>query len=74
MWEADIEVSVYGSGSRTIQFVGGTFAANRNIQEFQNGISKMLQDLRFTRANYKWYSGADKYDYYSIKSPNDGDL
>lgn len=74
MWENDIEVSVGGTGNSTLTFVGGAFAANKNIKASQEAISDGLTALRFKRVNYKWYSGADEYDYYSMKTKGDSEF
>jgi hypothetical protein len=71
LWKNDIEVNLRGT---TIEFVGGTFAANANIATMQSEISSLLTQFRFKRVNYKWYSGADEYQYYKIESPSDADL
>jgi hypothetical protein len=74
LWENDIEARTFGSGFRTIEFVGGLFAANRNIKDFQQGIRETLYKLRFKQSRYKWYDGADEYSYYDMESPDDGEL
>ncbi|MDO8336192.1 MAG: hypothetical protein Q7T74_05445, partial [Candidatus Saccharibacteria bacterium] len=71
LWKNDIEVNLRGT---TLEFVGGTFAANANIDDMQKEISSLLTQFRFKRVNYKWYSGADEYQYYKIDSPNDTEL
>lgn len=68
MWESDIDV--VGSGT-TVTFIGGVFAANKNVAEFYGTVSGALERLRFKRANFKWYSGDDEYQYYTIKSKAD---
>lgn len=74
LWEHDISAKTFGAGFRTIEFVGGVFAANRNIKEFQTNISDVLHQLRFKQSQYKWYKGADEYTYYDIKSHADTKL
>lgn len=71
LWKSDIEVNLRGT---TLEFVGGTFAANANIAAMQEEMSSLLTQFRFKRVNYKWYSGADEYQYYKIDSPNDSEL
>jgi hypothetical protein len=71
LWKSDIEVNLRGT---TIEFVGGTFAANANIDAMQKEIGTLFKEFRFKRVNYKWYSGADEYTYYKIDSPNDTEL
>lgn len=59
LWEHDVDVQVHGTGNRTIEFIGGTFAANRNIKEMNDNIWPLLRKLRFTRAEYRWMKGGD---------------
>lgn len=74
LWEHDLSAKTFGTGFRTIEFVGGTFAANRNIKEFQTNISDVLHKLRFKQSRYKWYKEADEYTYYNINSNDDNKL
>ncbi len=74
LWEHDISARTIGEGYKTIEFVGGIFAANRNIKEFQQNISEVLHQLRFKQSRYKWYKGASEYTYYDIKSHEDSEL
>lgn len=71
LWEADTEVIVQGSGSRTIRLVSAVFAANRNIASVQRETQDTLQSLRFTRAQYEWYRGGEG-TYYTLETPSDG--
>lgn len=74
MWEHDMNVRVYGVGNKTIELVAAVFAANTNIKQIHQTISSGLEELRFTQANYKWYSGDDEYTYFEMEVPKDGDL
>jgi hypothetical protein len=74
LWEHDVDVAVFGSSNSTIEFTGGVFAANKNIKDAQTAIQDMLKQLRFDKANYKWYSGADQYEYYDIESSKDNEI
>ena len=65
LWESDIDV-YDADGGKTIWFVGGTFAANRNIKSFQENIETTLIKLGFKRACYKWIEHTDKYTYYDF--------
>lgn len=69
LWANNIEVEAVGS--RTIQFTGSTFASNKNKQDAYVAIADTLELLRFSRANFKWYSGDDEYTYWNIESPSD---
>ena len=68
LWKYDIDVVVKGGNYNTIEFVGGLFAANKNILDFHVSILETIKDLRFTRINYKWYEYDDEYTYYKISS------
>lgn len=74
LWENDVDVTVSGGSSNVIEFSGAIFAANKNIKDAQTAIQDMLKKLRFDKANYKWFSGADKYSYYSIESSKDNEI
>lgn len=74
LWEHDVDVTVFGSSNSIIEFTGGVFAANKNIKDAQLAVQDMLKKLRFDRANYRWYSGADEYDYYELKSSKDSEI
>ncbi len=71
LWELDIAAKTIGKGFRTINFVGGAFAANRNIKELQVQFFESFSQLRFKRTQYRWREGADKYTYYDLKTPDD---
>ncbi len=72
LWIDNGEVNVSGSGNKTITFVLAAFASNKNISQFHSNIEETLKTLRFTRVNYKWYSGASEYTYFNIDSLKDG--
>lgn len=72
-WESDIDVFSSGSRHQYITFVGGLFAANRNIKDFHERMNEVLNDFRFKQARYKWYDGADEYTYYTIYEGSDND-
>ena len=74
LWEHDGKAKTFGSGYRTVEFVNGHFAANRNIKAFHEEALPVLMKLRFTRANYKWIDAATEYSYYTISPPADGEL
>lgn len=73
LWEHDITAKTFGDGFRTIEFVGGAFAANRNIKDFQEGVGDLLHQLRFRQSRYKWYDGAGATQY-DLNSRDDGEL
>ncbi|MBX2953470.1 MAG: hypothetical protein KF870_13255 [Leadbetterella sp.] len=74
MWENDIEVTVDGANNKYINFSGGIFAANKNKQDFQNEVHKVLEMFRFNQSRYRWYKGADEYTYWTIYEGKDSDL
>ena len=74
LWEHDVEVRAIGPKATTVDFVAGAFAANRNIKEFHTNVHQVLKELRFKRAQYRWFKGADEYTYYKIDSPNDNEI
>lgn len=74
LWENDIEVSSVGSGHGTIQFVGGTFAANKNIKDMQETMRESYEKYRFKRAQYKWIPSEEEYTYFKMETPGDGEI
>lgn len=74
LWVEDITVTTSGSGHSTINFVGGIFAANRNIQAFQEQMQDILTQFRYKQVTYRWYKGASDYQYYNLSTPKDGDV
>lgn len=74
LWEADGKARTFGKGFRTVEFVNGAFAANRNIKQVHESIYPMLMMLRFTRAEYKWIPQAREFSYYTLKPPQDDQL
>ena len=71
LWEQDTEVIVQGSGAKTLRFIAGMFAANRNIASAQTGARPNAEKLRFNRTQYEWYRGSE-YSYYAMTVPSDG--
>ena len=69
-----MDVKVFGSGNSTIELSGAVFATNKNIKDTQTAIQDMLKKLRFDKANYKWFNGADEYNYYAIESSKDNEI
>lgn len=74
MWEHDIKVECEGAGCRDITFIGGMFAANRNIKDAYEGIQEALLNMRFRRANFKWIPSASEWDYYTVSTSGDGEF
>lgn len=74
LWESDVDVSVSGTRSRTVTFVGGMFAANRNIATAREALAPLLTQMRFQRADFKWIPSADEWSYYDLENPADEDL
>lgn len=74
LWENDMYVSVQGGTNGIINFSAGMFAANKNIQETQNMLNKVLTEFRFKETRFRWYKEADEFTYYKLKTPNDKEL
>ena len=74
LWADDIDVKITGKNKDKLMFVGRMFAANRNIQDFQNQLNQTLKDYRFKRASYKWYSGDTEYTYYDLNPVKDSEF
>ena len=74
LWEDDMSARTIGAGYRIIEFVGGTFAANRNKKAWQTEVREVLYKLRFTQSRYKWYKGDNEYTYYDMEPPKDNQL
>ena len=74
LWEENIKVQVRGTGHSTLRSVGGTFANNKSIKQFQEGLFETLIGLRFKRAEYLWIPSADNYTYYTLKTPSDAEI
>jgi hypothetical protein len=74
MWEHDIIIKTTGSTNGILELTGGTFAANKNIKEFQTTLSEVLTMFRFKQTRYRWYKDADEYTYYDLGSESDKEL
>jgi hypothetical protein len=74
LWSENIEVKTKGNGSSTLEFIGGSFANNKNKEETQNTLREVLARLRFKRVNYLWFKYDDEYTYYSMDSENDDSI
>ncbi len=74
LWESDLYVTAGGDANTLITFSGGMFAANANIQAFQDGLDEIVTKLRFKQTRFKWFKGADEYTYYKLATPADGKI
>lgn len=74
LWENDVYASTQGGTNGIINFTGGLFAANKNIQETQTLFHEILIEFRFKEARYRWYKEADEYTSYKIDSSKDNVL
>lgn len=74
LWDKDVTAKTFGDGYRTVEFVGGLFAANRNIKAFNDELWVTFRILRFQQARYKWFKEAREYTYFDIEGPDDNDL
>lgn len=73
LFDNDIEVTTSNRGKTTITFEGRTFILNKNITDFQNKLSDLLNKLRFKKVEYRGYRGHDGY-YYTLETPSDSEL
>lgn len=73
VWENDMDITVQGGGNRTIRFIAGMFAANRNIAQFDRNVRPVLSQMRFRRTQYEWYRGS-AYSYYTLETPGDAEI
>jgi hypothetical protein len=69
-----MEVRTVGTAYRTIDLIWAGFAANRNIAQIHGELHENFKALRFSRARYFWYRGADRWTYYDLEAPSDRDL
>lgn len=74
LWEADGKARTFSAGFRTVEFISGAFAANRNIKKTHEMMHATLMMFRFTRAQYKWVDADVEYSYYTLDSPKDGEV
>lgn len=74
LWEKNVTARTFGEGYRTVEFVGGLFAANRNIKVFNEELWETFLILRFKQTRYKWLKDAEDYTYFNVDGPEDGDL
>lgn len=74
LWEKDINVTFEGSNNTIINFTGGLYAANKNIQESQELFNEILTKLRFKEVRYRWYKGAEEFTFYKLEVPKDNAL
>lgn len=72
LWEADGKARTIGADFRTVEFISASFAANRNIKSTHGTMYQVLVQMRFTRAQYRWFDGAPEYTYYELSPPADG--
>ncbi|MFW0862067.1 MAG: hypothetical protein ACKKL6_00565 [Candidatus Komeilibacteria bacterium] len=74
LWEENLEVVIKGSSNDTLELISGVFASNKNIADIQSTIESMLELLRFSRVNYKWYKYDSDYTHYTIDSEYDSEV
>lgn len=66
LWEHNIDVET-SNGGTTITFIGGIFASNKNIKDFQNQSAETLRMFGFKRVIYKWIPHDPNYTYYDLE-------
>lgn len=71
LWEFDASARTIGNRYTIVEFVSAQFSANRNIAQVHRTVRDTLMQMRFKQARYKWYTGADSYQYYELDSPGD---
>jgi hypothetical protein len=72
LWRENISVSVLGSNYVNMIFVGGIFASNANIEDFNKEIASLLVKARFQKSTYKWIPSGDSKGYsFNVKSDSD---
>lgn len=74
LWEQDIKVAAIGDRSSVLSFIGGAFAANRNIAEMQKTFGGIMESARFKQSRYRWHDGADEFTYFDLKPPKDDSI
>lgn len=65
LWEENIDVQT-SNGGTTITFIGGIFANNKNIKNWQEQCGSQLKELGFKRVQYKWIPHDPDYTYYDL--------
>lgn len=71
LWEHNVDVKTLWADHWTIEFTWGYFANNKNKLDTYVEIESILEDLRFTRANFKWYKYDKEYTYWEVNGIND---
>jgi len=74
LWRNDIEVRAVGAGNSRLEFIGGIFARNANIEDAHKAYFKdkfVVKGLRFKRIAYLWSKNDEEYTYYSLDTPAD---
>lgn len=66
LWEDNIYVECPNGGT-TITFIGGIFANNKNIKQWEEQIESQLADMGFKQVRYKWIKHDTEYTYYDIQ-------
>ncbi len=74
VWLDNGSARTFGPGFRTIELVAPAFAANRNIQETQQEMQGLLLEMRFTRAQYRWFAQQPEFSYYEMEPPADAEV
>jgi hypothetical protein len=74
LWEGDVEVSCIDQACRTVQFVGGVFAANANKKKANDTLGPVLRQLRIKQARFKWIKSEGQYTYWDYDTPKDTEV
>lgn len=73
-WEHDVTVSVAGKDNSILQLTGYHFSLNKNIKDMQDILGVTPHEFRFKQVQYRWYNGADEYQYFTLETPADNEL
>lgn len=74
MWEFDVKVKYSGKGNKELTYIGGMFAANKNIKEAYDRMFNDVVKLRFSKVNFKWIPSASEWEYYTVTSLKDNEF
>jgi hypothetical protein len=74
LWENNVTCSVTGGKYKTLDLTAGMFANNANIKKFGESAESVVSLYRFKQVNYRWYKDQDDYQYFTYKTPGDGEI
>ncbi len=74
LWIKDMSARTSGSGYQTIEYVGVMFAANRNVKSFHEDKLDVIEQLRFKKVRYRWFSMDPNPKAFRLNTPDDGKI